>query len=168
MNKLVKGAIAGAAGIALLLGGAGSLALWNSSATITSATINAGTLTVTASGGAWSTNPALWVPGDTFTYTATLTVTAKGTNLVDRLTVDSSSITGGVNLLAAIGTPTFTATLQAGVTLVSAGVYAIAPSATPYTIPVTVTVTFPSSITGTTAQGESVNLTGLAFKLAQQ
>ena len=33
MNKLVKGSIAGAAGIALLLGGAGTFALWNADAT---------------------------------------------------------------------------------------------------------------------------------------
>ena len=33
MNKLVKGSIAGAAGIILLMGGAGSLAYWNDSAT---------------------------------------------------------------------------------------------------------------------------------------
>ena len=59
MNKLVKGSIAGAAGIILLMGGAGSLAYWNDSATAGPASgsnsITAGTLTVTAvNAGAWT------------------------------------------------------------------------------------------------------------------
>src|SRR4051812_5239895 len=59
MNKLVKGAIAGAAGIVLLMGGAGSLAYWNDSANAGPAsgsnTITAGTLTITAANaGTWT------------------------------------------------------------------------------------------------------------------
>jgi len=59
MNKLVKGSIAGAAGIILLMGGAGSLAYWNDSATagpaLGSNSITAGTLSVTAvNAGAWT------------------------------------------------------------------------------------------------------------------
>jgi alternate signal-mediated exported protein len=59
MNKLVKGAIAGAAGIVLLMGGAGSLAYWNDSANAGPASgsnsITAGTLTITAvNSGAWT------------------------------------------------------------------------------------------------------------------
>jgi alternate signal-mediated exported protein len=59
MNKLVKGSIAGAAGIILLMGGAGSLAYWNDSANAGpgagSNSITAGTLTVTAvNSGSWT------------------------------------------------------------------------------------------------------------------
>lgn len=59
MNKLVKGSIAGAAGIILLMGGAGSLAYWNDSAAAGPASgsnsITAGTLTVTAANaGTWT------------------------------------------------------------------------------------------------------------------
>lgn len=59
MNKLVKGAIAGAAGIVLLMGGAGSLAYWNDSANAGpgsgSNSITAGTLTITAqNAGTWT------------------------------------------------------------------------------------------------------------------
>ncbi|HEX7834555.1 MAG TPA: alternate-type signal peptide domain-containing protein [Pseudolysinimonas sp.] len=59
VNKLVKGAIAGAAGIVLLMGGAGSLAYWNDSASAGpssgSNSITAGTMTVTAvNGGSWT------------------------------------------------------------------------------------------------------------------
>ena len=71
MNKLLKGAIAGAAGVALLLGGAGTFALWNSSATVTGGNIDAGNLHVADSGtaGTWPANgppitlaPSLAVP----------------------------------------------------------------------------------------------------------
>ena len=46
MNKLVKGSIAAAAGISLLMGGAGSLALWNDSVTVNAGTVSSGTLDV--------------------------------------------------------------------------------------------------------------------------
>jgi alternate signal-mediated exported protein len=58
MNKLVKGSIAGAAGIILLMGGAGSLAYWNDTTNAGPAggtTITAGTLTVSAANaGSWT------------------------------------------------------------------------------------------------------------------
>ena len=96
MNKLTKSAIAGAAGIALLLGGAGSLAYWNSSATVTSTTINSGSLSVAiASGAAWNKTITKWVPGDTATYSANLTVVAAGDNIKADLTFDKSSIVTG-------------------------------------------------------------------------
>ena len=56
MNKLTKGAVAAAAAIALLLGGAGTFATWNASSAVADAGITAGTLSI-ASGavaGTWS------------------------------------------------------------------------------------------------------------------
>ena len=50
MNKLTKGAIATAAGIALLLGGAGTFALWNGQTTIAGGTISTGTLAIASTG----------------------------------------------------------------------------------------------------------------------
>ena len=44
MNKTFSGSIAGAAGIALLLGGAGTFAQWNSSAAVAGTSITAGVL----------------------------------------------------------------------------------------------------------------------------
>lgn len=91
MNKLTKAAIAGAAGIALLLGGAGTLASWNADATATGGTITAGEMTIeaVAGGGTWTDakqgaiNIATFkaVPGDVLTYTANFNVTAVGDNL---------------------------------------------------------------------------------------
>src|SRR6188474_1998822 len=82
MNKLTKGTIAGAAGIALLLGGAGTFALWNDTADIAGGTISSGELSIDATtAGVWQDvsfdktppvviDPAtfLMVPGDTVEY----------------------------------------------------------------------------------------------------
>lgn len=81
MNKLTKAAIAGAAGIALLLGGAGSLAYWNDSADVTSTSINSGSLSVEVESAARDTTITDWVPGDTATYTANVKVVAAGDNI---------------------------------------------------------------------------------------
>src|ERR1700710_1730368 len=44
MNKLVKGAVAGAVGVTLLLGGAGTFALWNSTIGVSTGSISTGNL----------------------------------------------------------------------------------------------------------------------------
>ena len=105
MNKLVKGAIAGAAGIVLLMGGAGSLAYWNDSANAGpgagSNSITAGTLTIAAANaGSWTKGlynaagtqtvaPAAVanlsnvriVPGNRLVYTQTFNLNATGDDL---------------------------------------------------------------------------------------
>jgi len=105
MNKVAKGAIAAAAGVILLMGGAGSLAYWNDTANAGPAsgsnTITAGNLTVAAvNSGAWTkgfynaagtvvTAPASIaslagvkvVPGNRLVYTQTFNVTASGDDL---------------------------------------------------------------------------------------
>ncbi|MEL7977238.1 alternate-type signal peptide domain-containing protein [Isoptericola sp. F-RaC21] len=91
----VKGAVAAAAGIAVLLGGAGTFALWNMSTPFAGATVTTGELSVT--GG----TPMVWdditpghentiedigtfrmAPGDVIESTATMTVIAQGENIV--------------------------------------------------------------------------------------
>ena len=68
---MLKGSIAGAAGVALLLGGAGTFALWNGDAAIAGATITAGTLTVEASEGTWSDGAGPIDPQSTSLFRAT-------------------------------------------------------------------------------------------------
>ena len=99
---MLKGSIAGAAGVALLLGGAGTFALWNDTAAVAGADITAGTLTVTAATGIWADQNAaidianyLIVPGDTLTYESVITVDAQGDNLKAKLSVDNASIVSG-------------------------------------------------------------------------
>lgn len=160
MNKLTKAAIAGAAGIALLLGGAGSLALWNATDTVNAGSINTGTLAMTATAGSWSAAPALWVPGDSYTYSATVTVTASGDNIKGTLSIDASTVSlpTGVTLALAI-TPT------SGVADNGDGTFDITGAGT-YSIPVTVTAAFDSAADNST-QGLTIDLSGLAFRVDQ-
>jgi alternate signal-mediated exported protein len=109
MNKLTKGAIAGAAGLTLLLGGGTTFALWNSSAEVAGGTIEAGNLVVSVAKDIASGEevPGIWTdqnkkvlildefraaPGDTLTYTKKMHVQAEGDNLVAELTLDPGSI----------------------------------------------------------------------------
>lgn len=171
MNKLVKGAIAGAAGIALLMGGAGSLALWNDSANITDASVTSGKLTIAATTGTWTGNPALMVPGDNATYTSTITVTALGTNLHSTLTIDPASITGDAALKGALVTNMVIGSVTGGTLVGSGSSYevnvAVGNATGVVTIPVTVNVGLPQGTSGLTAQSGTVNLNALAFKLDQ-
>jgi len=88
VNRLVKVSIAGAAGIALLLGGAGTLALWNTApAAFNGSAVQSGILRVdftsTATAKYTGTNtPAMHiVPGDAVTVDQPIKVTATGNTL---------------------------------------------------------------------------------------
>lgn len=95
MNKLTKAGIATAAGIALLMGGAGTLAYWNDGLGLDSGnSIVAGHLDLVSEGdGAWDQALDYIVPGDTVTYTETLTLSAVGDNLEFDLAADVASLT---------------------------------------------------------------------------
>ena len=73
MNKLTKGAIATAAGIALLMGGAGTFALWNDSVGVNGGTVQTGTLDIDTTGtGTWKDVSSTVVGGTTqFDFAAT-------------------------------------------------------------------------------------------------
>ena len=93
MNKMIKGSIAGATGIALLMGGFGTYALWSDSEGISSGTVQSGTLDITnvgavswedvsadATSSTWSASDQM-VPGDTVEMTRAVTMSAEGKNL---------------------------------------------------------------------------------------
>ena len=173
MNKLIKGAVAGAAGIALLLGGAGTFALWNSSATVSAQTINAGVLTVAAaSDGVWkdgstTINPTTYrvVPGKTLVYTQTLNITATGDDLTAALTYSGLSGSGTLataGASAAMGLTKTGANITIGGTT-AAPTVAVAPGTG--TVVVTVTLTVPSTITA--GQSGSITLSAINFTLTQ-
>ncbi len=190
MNKLTKGAIAGAAGIALLLGGAGSFALWNGNASINASQIQSGTLTIAANGtGTWQNTPNggsagtvtiasfRAVPGDTLTFTQQLNITAIGDNLSAALTVDPASIvasatnpTASAALKAALlaGMQVVVTTPPTGITSAGANTYTVTGATGTKTITVTVTLPFPRGTAGdNTTQAGAVDLTGLKFTLTQ-
>jgi alternate signal-mediated exported protein len=178
MHKIVTGAIAGAAGIALLLGGAGSFALWNASASSAASAVSSGNLTLTANNdGVWTDitngrsatiNPAnvLMVPGNTYQFTQTLTIGATGQDLTANLTYAAQSITGDSALIAATTkTLSVTSSDVAVQSTVDPNTFTVAPSAATSTVKVVFTIALPSS--ATTGQNGTVNVGALAFTLTQ-
>lgn len=93
MNKMITGAIAGTAGIALLAGGFGTYAVWSDDADIKAGTIQTGTLTVDGGEyqwddlstpdvvGDWDIVNNKMVPGDRIQLTQDLKVRFEGKNL---------------------------------------------------------------------------------------
>src|SRR5688572_24467850 len=82
MNKMVKGSVAGATGIVLLMGGFGTYALWSDSATVPGGNVTSGTLNIESGGAAtwkdlstdsvsttWDPAKDKMVPGDTIEMT---------------------------------------------------------------------------------------------------
>jgi alternate signal-mediated exported protein len=178
MNRSTKGALAAAAAGALLLGGAGSLAYWNSSQTVAGGSISSGTLTLTqevgqsctawtldAAGGATAYTPGttLVVPGDVITMTCDYTVHASGAHLAANLSMDATTITGSNDLSAAL-TPGATYTL--GATPVASG-QAITSADDGAVLSATITVTFDSATSGVTAQGLTAGLDDIVVSLVQ-
>ena len=187
MNKLTKAAIATAVGTALLLGGAGTLASWNSSTTINGGTIVAGNLTIAdGATGVWKSgttpiNLSTYkiVPGDTLTYTDTVNVTATGDNLVAKLALAGGSVTSSTTAAADVALASYVSSnavitasgagIVAG-TGVDAGTYTITAAAyVPTPITLTVTITFPSGTAGSnnTSMLGSINLSNMAVTLTQ-
>lgn len=164
MNKLIKGSVAAAAGIALLMGGAGSLALWNDSVTVNAGTVTSGTLDVsTAAAGSWSPSIAKIVPGDTVVYTQTLNLSATGDNLQATVTSNIGSITN--NITGSTATSSFVVKDSSNAVVTpAAGVYTLNGL---YTVEVTITVAFSSSTTGLVGQNATINLSTLAVTVAQ-
>jgi alternate signal-mediated exported protein len=182
MNKLVKGAVAGAAGIALLLGGAGTFALWNASTTISTGSISTGTLAFGTNGtptwadlsaGATTTtfNPATQtiVPGDVITLTQTVTVNATGKNLAAQLAYSIPTAAIPADLTGKL-VPTLTVTKLSGDATVtgSGSPYTITPTAGGTSVfTVVLTFSFDRTTSGVIGQNESVNLSGSTFTLTQ-
>ena len=188
MNKLTKAAIATGAGIALLMGGAGTLAYWNDSASLTGGTITAGKLNIVdpVTAGTWATaaapstpiNIATYkvVPGESLVYTTTVNVEVIGNALSARLDLSGGSIVAAntstaadVALATALGSSATLAASGTGVTATgTAGQYSISSSASAVTV--TATITFPKSATAGAENGTmtgAVNLSGLSVVLRQ-
>ena len=181
MNKITKGAIAGAAGIALLLGGAGTFAVWNDTANLSGSSINTGQLFMTpsATAGTWSnvTKPTAvaipdittfkMVPGNTLKFTKTVAITATGNDLTANLTYDTTSITIPT-ALASYVTVTLGAT-STGSNVVSSGTntFTVTPAVGASTVTVTVTVALSSTTPGLVGQASAIDLSGIKLTLTQ-
>lgn len=195
MNRVVKGSIAGAAGVVLLLGGVGTFALWNDSVTTEGGSVSTGNLdlALVADSATWAdaspdiedtefdpTADAI-VPGDVVTFEQEFTVTAWGKNLRAELGIDSTSYSIDESVSDHVSvelelTPDETTT--ATITEIDSTTYAIDPNAdyTPGTtmnFTALVTITFDGDET-TGANGSygeevesAVDLDELAFDLTQ-
>jgi alternate signal-mediated exported protein len=113
MNRLFKGAVAGAAGVALLLGGAGTFALWNDAIgigddeAVTSGQLRFGTVPT----GEWTLNgqavaditQVRIVPGDVLAYTVDgVEVVATGDYLHAEFGITADGLTGDSELMGAL------------------------------------------------------------------
>ena len=189
MNKLVKGAVAGAAGIALLLGGASTFALWNANAEVNAASVASGTLSLaTSSAGTWTdvTNGRSTtlsaaqvaaykiVPGTKLQFTQPLTVAASGTDLRADFSYDAASVTGALKpyvttaltVASAAGATTLPAGFSAGT---ASGSYVVAPTTAGSTpVVATMVVELPSSVQDAASMNGTLDLSKLLFTLKQR
>jgi len=187
MNKIAKASIATAAGVALLLGGAGTFASWNGTATTIGAPVSAGNLVVASdsTAGTWTANGSktpLTIsdyavsPGDTLTFTKTMQIAAEGDTLQAELALTGGSIVASDITDAAdqalAGQLTSTAVLTAvgeGITS-HGGSFTVVPAAGAVSqdVTVTVTITFPTGADAkNTAMKGSVDLSALTVTLTQ-
>jgi alternate signal-mediated exported protein len=106
---MIKGSIAGATGVALLMGGFGTYALWSDSEDLEAGTVQSGELDIatstgtwddtrTAGAGDWSASHKL-VPGDVVTYTQVFDVKATGKNMKGQITYTPATLTGDFTTL---------------------------------------------------------------------
>ncbi|MEO7348933.1 MAG: alternate-type signal peptide domain-containing protein [Terrimesophilobacter sp.] len=167
MNKLTKAAIAGAAGIALLLGGAGSLAYWNDSAAVSGSTISSGTLAIDLDGTATKTytgtNDAvsLIVPGDSVTIEQMITIDASGDNLSATLELDEAALTGDLKDYVTVSFKAFAGAVEVtGLTNLTAAEAGAIDK-------VVVTVVFDSATENKDGQDSALDLGELVLKLTQ-
>lgn len=193
MNKITKGVIAGAAGVLLLSGGAGTFAAWNNSVSLGSGSVNTGTLKVTATGsGSWtdttvtSTHPTattipnisnfLLVPGDSVEYKTTISVSASGDHLEGTLGFTNPTITAdNASDFTVTITPDFSAAGASGTTDYTSnfvsdhnGGYTVTPQAgnADFTdIPVTVDISFDAD--NTDDQGKTIDFSTSKVTLTQ-
>lgn len=97
LNKMTKGAIVTAAGVMLLVGGGGTLALWNEEVNAAAGTVEAGDLDLVTDPGVWTVEGQQApiedieayrvVPGDKLTYTQKVDVVLEGNNIAATLSV---------------------------------------------------------------------------------
>lgn len=183
MNKATKGALAaGAAGI-LLMAGAGTLAVWQDDASITGGTVSTGDLDLAVAAGTWTQTATpdtainitsfKIVPGDSLTYTTTVTAEATGDNLHGELKLMGSTFVTAFNALPpehVTATVTHTAVDGGGLLVdeTNPNLMTFVDAATPYTFNVKITVAFSSAANELDDQELAIALPALALTLEQK
>ncbi|MGO2539999.1 MAG: alternate-type signal peptide domain-containing protein [Specibacter sp.] len=181
MKKVMKAAIAAGAAGALLLGGAGTMALWSADTDINAGTVSTGHLTLDSSAaGAWADasadaastifDPATdhLVPGDTVEFSQTVTIGADGKNLKGELTVGDLASAVPTELADDVTVTVAAAPTDPNLTVVGSTVSFAEPGT--YDVPVTITVAFAAGTAGSTADttmDTPMDLTALSLTLNQ-
>ncbi|MCC2594706.1 alternate-type signal peptide domain-containing protein [Tessaracoccus sp. OS52] len=171
MNKMIKGAVVSGVGVALLLGGGGTLAVWNSAQESSAGQIVAGDLNLEAGAGSWKSNLSgaisdistyRVIPGETLTYTQPLTVTLVGDELEATLKVTGASANNGFTAAnVAISEPTLAN--SAGDVLAST----VLDEDSPETVTASTSFTFKSTTTGRDSVNATYDFAAIGYLLEQ-
>lgn len=176
MHKTTKGALAAAAAVALLTGGAGTLAFWSDADTISTPDLASGGLDITlVACPDWTLDDAAVlgareiVPGDTLTRTCTYTITAEGDHLEAELNINKTLVTPDVNGLVDELDLAAVFTINGG-----AFTNTVVTPATPvafvdgtYTLSAAMTADFPFGVEDNESQNDVVTLDDIAVTLTQ-
>lgn len=172
MKKTTKGALAAGGAATLLLGGAGTLAYWTETVTVPGSTIESGHLAITGDtcatagwtldGGSAVDSSTRIVPGDVLTKECEFVIDGEGDHL-DDVTLDITSVSwsGSNALTTALGTPSATFSDSNG-PLTSPATVAVGE-----TISAVITVTFPTTVTGSTAEDLQASLNTITVTATQ-
>jgi alternate signal-mediated exported protein len=178
MHKIVTGVVASGSGLALLLGGAGTFALWNADASTRPATVTSGTLALSANpDGVWTdvTNgrsdvvditTVRMVPGNAYQFHQTLDVTATGDDLTADLSWVPQSITGDAELIAAATQSLSLASTSANLAPAGRTSWTVTPTDGTSVLDVTYTIGLSTDVT--TGKAQTIDLSGIAFTLTQK
>lgn len=168
-STLIKGSAAIALGAALLLGGGGTLANWNASATQTPGIIVAGDLNVVNGVGAWTDrlggdvdiSTYKVVPGDLLTFTQDLNVTLAGDKMAAEIATSGITATNGF-------TPA-NVTVSAPVLTVAGDPVSnpLTPTGETQTVTATITFEFNSSTSARADVSATYNFNNVGFTLTQ-
>ncbi|MBP2374097.1 alternate-type signal peptide domain-containing protein [Paeniglutamicibacter psychrophenolicus] len=173
---MTKGALATGLGIALLIGGGSTLAVWNVEATAHAGTITSGNMTLKAGTGTWEnaagTDVVLStykvVPGDKLTLTQPVEVTLEGDLMEAELTVDDVA---GVATKIGGGKKAVDSFLEIEKPELFKDGKEFPEPLTPATdgkFTAKVTVTLPEETEKLDGANLSTNLSGITFRLVQQ
>ena len=165
-STLIKGTAAVAVGAALLLGGGGTLASWNDTATATPGSIFSGNLDIEPGAASWYVDGTRIddistyrvVPGDVLTFTQVLDVTLAGDKMAASVSASNINPANGFGDTVKVTGPK----------LEVDGVEVANFLKTSKTVTATITFEFLSATSGQTAVNETYNFNGVTFTLAQE
>ncbi|UKA53450.1 alternate-type signal peptide domain-containing protein [Arthrobacter sp. FW305-BF8] len=171
-STLIKGTAAIAVGAALLLGGGGTLANWNASASTTPGTIVAGDLNVeNVAAGTWTDRNGVTianianytvVPGDKLTFTQDLKVTLHGNKMAAK--IETSGVNNPNNGFTGTNVTVSPVSLKVGTAAV---VNPLVASTNTQTVTATVTFEFSANTADRIDVGATYKFNTVGFTLTQ-